>query len=224
MLPDGRTVLFTLATGAVRWDQAQIVVQSLDTGERTTLINGGTDVRYLPTGHIVYALQGMLLAVPFDSESHQVTGGPGPWLKTYGQPPPLASLSSVFPPTARSRMYQASRRRRFGAPWRGSTIRVAKRQSRLLRAPTIYPRLSPDGTHIALDIVEENRDIWVWDVARGTLTRLTSESHAGPSSCMDSRRPPHHFQFGQGWYIKSLLAARQRNSRRRAVDRKSECA
>ena len=37
----------------------------------------------------------------------------------------------------------------------------------------LLPRLSPDGTRIALDVAEENRDIWVWDLARTTLTRLT---------------------------------------------------
>ncbi len=64
ILPDGRTVLFTLAHGD--WTDAQVVVQSLDTSERRVLIEGGIDARYLPTGHLVYALAGNLLAVPFD--------------------------------------------------------------------------------------------------------------------------------------------------------------
>ena len=36
-----------------------------------------------------------------------------------------------------------------------------------------YPRLSPDGRRIAVGIREANSDIWVYDVERGTLTRLT---------------------------------------------------
>jgi Tol biopolymer transport system component len=57
MLPGGQAVLFTLAagTGAGRWDGAHIVVHSLASGEQKTLIEGGSDARYLPTGHIVYA-------------------------------------------------------------------------------------------------------------------------------------------------------------------------
>ena len=49
MLPGGDTVLFTLATGAAadRWDKAQIVTQSLRTGERKTLVDGGSDGRYV---------------------------------------------------------------------------------------------------------------------------------------------------------------------------------
>ena len=48
------------------WDDAQIVVQSLDGGSRHVVIQGGTDARYLPTGHLVYARGGSLLALPFD--------------------------------------------------------------------------------------------------------------------------------------------------------------
>ena len=68
MLPGGQAVLFTLATGTAgdRWDKAQVVVQLLKSGERKTLVNGGSDARYLPTGHIVYALGGTLFALPFD--------------------------------------------------------------------------------------------------------------------------------------------------------------
>src|SRR5207249_4414905 len=81
MLPDGKTVLFTLAvgiTGSERWDKAQIVAQSLKTGERKTLVEGGSDARYLPTGHLVYALGGVLFAIPFDAARLQVSGGPVP--------------------------------------------------------------------------------------------------------------------------------------------------
>jgi serine/threonine-protein kinase len=63
------------------WDEAHIVAQALDTGTRTTLISGGTDGRYLPTGHLVYALRDMLLAVPFDPGSLTIGGGPVPLVK-----------------------------------------------------------------------------------------------------------------------------------------------
>ena len=80
VLPDGQTVLFTLAKGTSsdRWDKGHIVVQSLRSGERKTLIEGGSDARYLPTGHLVYALGGVLFAVPFDLTRLEVKGGPIP--------------------------------------------------------------------------------------------------------------------------------------------------
>jgi Tol biopolymer transport system component len=37
----------------------------------------------------------------------------------------------------------------------------------------VYPRLSPDGTRVALDIHDQDNDIWIADLARQTLTRLT---------------------------------------------------
>ena len=45
-----------------------------------------------------------------------------------------------------------------------------------LKAPPrayVYPRLSPDGTRVALDIRDQENDIWILDLARETLTRLT---------------------------------------------------
>ena len=61
ILPGGKGLLFTLAkeTGNDRWEKADIVVQSLPSGERKTILRGGSDARYLPTGHIVYALSGV---------------------------------------------------------------------------------------------------------------------------------------------------------------------
>jgi eukaryotic-like serine/threonine-protein kinase len=68
MLPDGEHVLFTVVTGtsAGQVDRGQVVIQSVRTQQRHTLIEGGTDARYVPTGHIVYALDGVLFALPFD--------------------------------------------------------------------------------------------------------------------------------------------------------------
>ena len=78
LLPDGESVLFsvTTATGTTRWDQAQIVVQSLATGERTVVLSGGSDARYVPTGHLVYALRDALFAVAFDADRLEVQGRP----------------------------------------------------------------------------------------------------------------------------------------------------
>ena len=82
LLPDGDTLLFTIAkrtsVAINRWDDAQIVVQSLKTRVRKALIEGGTDARYVPTGHIVYMSGGTLFAVPFDLPKLEVTGGAVP--------------------------------------------------------------------------------------------------------------------------------------------------
>ena len=81
MLPGGEWVLYTLRqadVGAGGWDEAQIVVQSLATGERKVLIEGARDGRFVETGHLVYALHGVVFGVAFDLATRQVRGGPVP--------------------------------------------------------------------------------------------------------------------------------------------------
>ena len=78
MLPDGDHLLLTVttATGADRWDKAQIIAQSLSSGARTVLIEGGADGRYLDTGHIIYAVGTTLFAVPADVRALRILGAP----------------------------------------------------------------------------------------------------------------------------------------------------
>jgi serine/threonine-protein kinase len=67
LLPDGSTLIFAVAKaadGSNRWDRAQIVAQSLKTGQRKTLLTGGSDPRYLPTGHLLYAFGGTIWRAP----------------------------------------------------------------------------------------------------------------------------------------------------------------
>ena len=79
MLAGSEWVLFTFRPSTTAsWDEAQIVVQSLVTEERVVLIEGGRDAQYLSTGHLVYALNNVLFAVPFDVNARRVTGGPVP--------------------------------------------------------------------------------------------------------------------------------------------------
>jgi Tol biopolymer transport system component len=78
LLPGGQHLIFTLAKItdlSERWDKGQIILYSLTSKTRTTLVNGGSDARYLSTGHLVYALGGTLLAVPFDPRRGAITGG-----------------------------------------------------------------------------------------------------------------------------------------------------
>lgn len=38
----------------------------------------------------------------------------------------------------------------------------------------ISPRLSPDNLRVAVDIRDQQDDIWVWEFARRTLTKVTT--------------------------------------------------
>ena len=80
LLPDGEHVLFTLGrgVGADRWQKSRVVVQSLRTGERKTLVDGGADGRYVRTGHLLYALSGVVFARRFDPNRLEILGAPVP--------------------------------------------------------------------------------------------------------------------------------------------------
>ena len=178
MLPGGRAVLLTLRPqGAQAWDDSQIVVQSLDTNERKVLINGGTDARYVPTGHLVYALQGTLLAVPFDLEALEVTGGPVPLVEEVGRTSAEQTGAAHFSTSRDGTLVYISDTSGAIIALRRSLVWVDRQgREEPLKAPVRsyrYPRLSPDGQRVALDIADEQRDIWIWHLAGETLTRLT---------------------------------------------------
>jgi hypothetical protein len=72
VLPQGRALLFTLTedTGS------GIVTRTIDGGETDVrrLLPGVTTARYVPSGHILYSLEGRLMAVPFDADRLELTG------------------------------------------------------------------------------------------------------------------------------------------------------
>ena len=79
ILPGGKAVLLTIANaldGLGRWEKARVIMQPLPSGEATTLIEGGSDARYLRTGHLLYQLGGVVFAVPFDPARALVPRGP----------------------------------------------------------------------------------------------------------------------------------------------------
>src|SRR5262249_48881718 len=80
VLPGSRAVLFTVHTSLRRYDEANIEVLSLRTGQRKTVQRGGFLGRYLPSGHLVFIRQNTLFAVPFDLDQLAVTGTPVPVL------------------------------------------------------------------------------------------------------------------------------------------------
>ena len=197
LLPGGTAVLFTVRKRLLgRWDDSQIVVQSLVTGERKVLIENGAEANYVPTGHLVFARLGTLMAVPFDLARLEVTGGPvgiidgvyqavnmpnsdidtGAAMFTFSETGSLQYLpGEIYPDQEHSLVWVD----REGV---AQPLSAPKR-------PYLAPRLSPDGKRIAFFTMGSKQDIWVYDMARDTLTRLTVEGiNSWPSWTPDGRR------------------------------------
>jgi serine/threonine protein kinase len=183
MLPGGGTLLFTVAKaggGATRWDQAQIVAQSLKSGERKTVLTGGSDGRYLPTGQLLYAIGGVVLAVPFDARRLEITGGATPVLEgvarargattgvahlAVARSGALAYLSGPTGPTNSQR--EVALADRAGA---ASSLKLPA-------APYAHVRVSRDGKRAALGS-DDAKDaiVWIYDLSgTNAIRRLTLE-------------------------------------------------
>ena len=181
MLPDGEHVLFTLAkvaSGSDRWDKAQVVVQSIRTGERKTLVEGGTDARFLPTGHIVYALGGVVFAVRFDPRKLQVIGGPVPIIEGVRRAAPGGSGSAQFSVSSNGSLVYVPGPVATGVGEQTLGLVDRKGVTEPLKLPaSAYrdPRVSPDGKQIAFGTDDgKETSVWVYDLAgTASMRRLT---------------------------------------------------
>ncbi|HLN59042.1 MAG TPA: protein kinase, partial [Thermoanaerobaculia bacterium] len=80
ILPEGKTALFTVQGLTGDYESARIEAVSLETGERRTILEGGTNARYVALGHILYVRGKSLFTVPFDAKRRKVTGSAVPVL------------------------------------------------------------------------------------------------------------------------------------------------
>jgi Tol biopolymer transport system component len=174
-LPDGEWLLFTLRPAKVgSWEQAQIIVQSLTTGERQAVVESGRDARYLSSGHIVYASNGVLNAVPFDARTRRVTGGPVSLVEGVGDAGNTTGAAH-YSVAANGSLVYASVAGGGGTPLSFVWVDRSGRETPVAARVRPYQEfnLSPDGTRIAVRVLDAAQDIWIYDLARQTETRLT---------------------------------------------------
>jgi serine/threonine protein kinase len=185
-LPDGSGVLFTvLRYTAVTpdWSRGQVWVKSLKNGERKLLLDNALDAQYAGENTLVFARQGKLFAIRFDPSSMSVTGKEvqvldGVTHSMYGTAAinwtGVAQFSvadggtlvyapgSIEPPNVSSLIW-------FDRRGRTNPITNMRGMSRFA------PRVLPDGIRIASSELYANKDIWIFDTARGTEDRITYE-------------------------------------------------
>jgi serine/threonine-protein kinase len=172
-LPDGRSVLFTIGYRESDWARGRIALLDAATGRRTIVYEGGSDARYVPTGHLVLQRDHTLYAVPFDLGQKRVTG------------PPVAVLDQLATGRGTGAGF-------FDIASDGTLVYVphdpfeAERDlvwvdrsgavTPLTQRPRAFgdPRLSPDGHSLVAVIGEGPCELWLTATARESWMRLTT--------------------------------------------------
>jgi Tol biopolymer transport system component len=169
-LPDGETVLFTIGTSG-SWSDAQIVAQSVASGRRSILVRGGTNPHYLPTGSLIYAQNGRIMRVPFNTTDLTVGGSPIAVLDNVLQSADGAAQLSVTPSGNAvfvTGALDADQRRLVSVGRDGVSAPFAA-------PPGSYesPRASPDGRRLLVGVDVPTQDLWVYDMMSGGTEQLT---------------------------------------------------
>ena len=175
---NGRAVLYTIGSASGS-DDRQVAVLDLGTGHSKTLVRGGSDATYVEIspgmGYLLYASAGALHAVRFDVSTLEVssepfvvvdelmTTGTGAAYYAVSNHGTLVYVAGDQILEARSLVWVSrdGSEQPLGVPSRSFTS----------------ARLSPDERHIALGISDQENDVWIHDVSRGTTTRLTTDGN-----------------------------------------------
>jgi serine/threonine-protein kinase len=172
VLPGGRGVLFTIGTTDMSsYDDAKIAVLPAGAETATVIIDRGTMPRYSTSGHIVYYRGGELLAVEFDIDRLEVIGTPVSLVSNVG----FKAVYGIadFAVSASTLVYLAGgetqpTHRLLAANRAGETTDLSERAEHFFQG-----RLSADGQRLLTVIEAANDTLWLVDLRRDNLSRLT---------------------------------------------------
>ena len=177
ILPGGKAVLYTSSDVVGAYNGANLVVQPLPDGPRKIVQRGGFYGRYVPSGHLVYIHDGTLFAAPFDLDRLELTGPPA--LALEGVASNSITGGAQFSVSASGALVY------LPGPMKGAGIPIdwinpdgQTSPLRATRANWFNPRFSPDGRRLAMEILDGQSDIWIYEPERDVLTRLTSDPAA----------------------------------------------
>ena len=195
-LPDGRHFLYFAR--AAQKEAEGIYVGSLDAKEGKFLLNTDLLAAYVPAargggaGHLLFMRDRTLVAQPFDVEKRQLSGEPvivAEGVLTYpGEGGPTAY--AAFSASANGHLsYLSGDASQVQMGWYDR----AGNPLGPVTSPGMYsePWLSPDGKRVAAGRADlQSNDIWLLDVARGTMTRFTFDpaTEASPVWSPDGSR------------------------------------
>ena len=210
ILPGEKAVLYTAMSSRTQGGfGSQIVVQSLESGERRVLVEGA-DPRYTPTGHLVYIHNATLMAVPFDLDRLDITGSPVSLIEDVAQAinasfPAINTGAAQFSFSKTGSLVYASGGivpdRVRSLVWldrKGSSELIKTFEGGVSKA-----RLSPDGLHIAHNYsLREQSSVWTYNLLRGNREKLTLEGRAGyPTWTRDGKWLTYALRKDELWKI-----------------------
>jgi hypothetical protein len=195
-LPGGEAVLFTGSSAGGQFDDANIEVVSLKTGQVKILVRGGFCGRYFPSGHLVYVRQGVLYGVGFDARRLEVRGAPVPLVDDMAADPTTGNGRFDFSTTG-TLVYSAGK---GVAPSKAVWLDASgKTQSLLANQTMLLPRLSPDGRKLAF--VGAGPDIYIHDLERDTTEELTFSRGANSPVWTPDGKHMVYQSSGNGWRL-----------------------
>jgi serine/threonine-protein kinase len=185
MLSDGSAVLYAvgkIADGTTRWDKAEIVIQTLKSGARKTIVRGGSDPRYLPTGHLLYAIGGIVYAVPFDQARQEITGNGVPVIEGVRRPNSGNSGAAHLATSQTGTLIYVPGP--VGTATAAASLALADRAGVVTRlsvspGPYVHVRASRDGTRLAVGSDDGKEAIvWIYELGgTSAMRRLTIAGH-----------------------------------------------
>ena len=171
-LPGGKALIFNAFSTPI--SRSRIEALEYATGKRTVLVEGAVYARYVASGHLLYARDGAVFAVPFDAKSLRVLGPEVPvlsdvvWSSTNGSAAYAVSQNGTLVYLKASESVVKS-----SVLW----VDRAGKGEPAIPEPGAWaePKLSPDGRWIALTKLEPTWQIWLYDRSRRVLSQLTND-------------------------------------------------
>jgi DNA-binding winged helix-turn-helix (wHTH) protein/Tol biopolymer transport system component len=186
LLPGERAVLFGVNEGGNK----RIAVLDLTTRQQKIVIENGQNPVYTSTGHVVFARGTTLMAARFDLAERAVTSDPFPLLEGVRNPAPVAAAdyavsangTLVYVPESEESVTARA------IVWVDRKGNVIERAVSELVPNARDPRLSPDGSRLALTLGPMNDgDVWSYDLGgRPPIPLAVAGNNSSPVFNSDS--------------------------------------